>query len=80
MRLYVGNLALDITGEELRLAFNNYKLKEFELNQGARSSFAILKVEDGERALKDMNGAIVKGCQVQVAPAVDREKQCKNHN
>lgn len=81
MRLYISNLAEEITDDDLRRAFNKYKIRHFERAQGSNNStFAIVKVEDGEQAIKDMNGIVVRGCPLQIVPAVDRKKQCKDVN
>lgn len=77
MRLYVSNLAEQVTHEDIHRAFMPYKLSAVEINKGHKAPFAIIKVEYGERALKDMDGSVVKGCQLRVVPAVDRLTQCK---
>lgn len=78
MRLYISNLAHEITEDDLREAFYKYKINYLERNQGNKTSFAIVKLEDGEGALKDMNGVYVKGCPLKIVRAVDRTKQAKS--
>jgi len=75
MRIYVGNLAVSTTEEDVISAFKSYKISEVDLETGHKTAFAILKVADGERAVKDMNGTKVGGNLLRVVPAVDREKQ-----
>jgi RNA recognition motif-containing protein len=72
MRLYLGNLPENFTENELCTILNKYSLLELDKN----NSFAIVRVEQGQKAIDDLNGLVINGKELKVLPAVDRQKQC----
>jgi len=77
MRLYVGNLAVDATQECLHGLFDRYGMHgECSITKSNKKAFAIVHVEEGDKAIAELDGREVQGTVLRVLKAVDRRTQC----
>ena len=76
MRLYVGNLAEHATEKCLQDLFGKYGIHgDCSIIQSNKKAFAIVHVEEGEKAIADLDGRTVEGTTLRVLRAVDRSTQ-----
>ena len=81
-QLYVGNLSYDVSEADLRYAFGNYgRVSSVRMavdqatNRSRGFAFVMMpSMEDAEEAVKHMSGASLKGRQITVNEAQDRER------
>jgi RNA recognition motif-containing protein len=80
-KLYVGNLAFDTTGDDLRQAFSQYGTVESasivtDRDTGRSRGFAVVEMADGaEQAIASLNGAQLQGRALTVNEARPREER-----
>ena len=80
MRIYVGNLANDVTGEDLRDAFSAHgEVASADVISdrytGQSRGFGFVEMRDsesGQKAIRDLDGREIKGRQVKVNEARPR--------
>lgn len=75
-KLYVGNLPFSSSEDELRTAFDAYGVNSVNVisdrETGRPRGFAFVEVNDGDRAISEMNGANVGGRAIVVNEARER--------
>jgi RNA recognition motif-containing protein len=87
-QLYVGNLSYDVSEADLRYAFGNFgrvSSVRMAVDQSTHRSrgFAFVmmpSMEDAEEAIKHMSGVSLKGRQITVNEAQDRERSSSGAN
>jgi RNA recognition motif-containing protein len=76
-KLYVGNLAFTATEDDLRNAFAAYTTTSAKIitdrETGRSRGFAFVEVEDGDKAITEMNGKDLAGRKLTVNEARERE-------
>ncbi|WP_172419094.1 RNA recognition motif domain-containing protein [Candidatus Nitrosoglobus terrae] len=83
MNIYVGNLSYQVTDEDLRSAFQNYGevssatviMDKFSNRSKGFGFVEMVKKEDGETAIKEMNNTDLKGRQIVVNQARPRSEE-----
>lgn len=86
MNIYVGNLSYEMTEENLRQLFAEYGTVTSvnvirDRDTGNSKGFGFVEMErqaDGEKAVKELNGNIVKDREIKVNQARPREDRSKS--
>ena len=80
MKLYVGNLPWATSEDDLRAAFAPYKITGYvriirDQETGRSKGFGFVEVEEGEKAITEMNGSEFGGRVIKVSQAIRRNAQ-----
>lgn len=80
MKLYVGNLPWATSEDDLRAAFTPYRITGYvriirDQETGRSKGFGFVEVEDGDKAITEMNGTELSGRIIKVSQAIRRNLQ-----
>jgi RNA recognition motif-containing protein len=86
VNIYVGNLSYQVTDEDLRTAFQNYGevssatviMDKFSNRSKGFGFVEMVREEDAEAAIKEMNNTDLKGRQITVNQARPRTEGSRN--
>ena len=81
MKLYIGNLPYETTEDELKSLFSEYEIQEVKLivdrDSGRSKGFGFVEIEaedDGNKAIKELNGKELNGRTIIVNEARPKRK------